>query len=203
MQIKQVFVHYPRDELGASGFAYCPACGTRLAWAERDHKLRPACPDCGFVQYRNPAPTVSILVVEGDRVLLGRRGGHPGKGTWSLPSGYVEYEDDFLTAAVREVREETGLDVELCSLLNVVSSFVSPHFHFLGLYLAARIVGGTLKAGDDLEAVEWFPLGGPLPEMGFQEDVEVIQMYAQGLAGLPVNPEQVMLGRPARGDRQG
>jgi 8-oxo-dGTP diphosphatase len=192
VRIKQVFAHYPRDEPEVGGFSYCPTCGTHLTWAERDHKLRPTCPGCGFVQYRNPAPTVSILVMEGDQVLLGRRGGPPGRGTWSLPSGYVEYEDDFLTAALREVKEETGLDVELCSLVNVVSSFVSPRYHFLGLYLAARVVGGALEAGDDLTAVEWFPLSGPLPEMGFQEDVEIIQMVAQEFAGLPLDPAHVV-----------
>jgi hypothetical protein len=63
---------------------------------ESDYLPRPACSNCGFVQHRNPAPTVSVLVVDEDRVLLGKRGGHPGKGTWSLPSGYVEYEEDFL-----------------------------------------------------------------------------------------------------------
>jgi ADP-ribose pyrophosphatase YjhB (NUDIX family) len=195
--MKQVFAHYPRDEPEVGGFRYCPTCGTRLKRGDQDDKLRPTCPSCGFVQYRNPAPTVSILVVEGNQVLLGRRGGPPGAGTWSLPSGYVEYEDNFLTAALREVKEETGLDVELCSLVNVVSSFVSPRFHFLGLYLAARVVGGELQAGDDLTAVEWFPLLGPLPDMGFQEDVEIIHLYAQGFTGLPLDPSHVVSGDPA------
>jgi ADP-ribose pyrophosphatase YjhB (NUDIX family) len=122
-------------------------------------------------------------------VLLGKRGGSPGKGTWSLPSGYVDYEEDFLTAGIRETKEETGLDVEVCSIINVVSSFVSPRFHFLGLYLVAQVLGGELVAGDDLEAVEWYPVEGPLPEMGFQEDVDIIEMCARGFAGLPVDPE--------------
>jgi 8-oxo-dGTP diphosphatase len=120
-------------------------------------------------------------------VLLGKRGGSPGKGRWSLPSGYVDYEEDFLTAAIRETREETGLDVEVCSLINIVSSFVSPRFHFLGLYVVARVLGGELVAGDDLEAVDWYPVAGPLPEMGFQEDVGIIEMYEKGFAGLPVD----------------
>jgi ADP-ribose pyrophosphatase YjhB (NUDIX family) len=125
-------------------------------------------------------------------VLLGKRGGSPGKGTWSLPSGYIDYEEDFLTAAVRETKEETGLDVELCSIINVVSSFVSPRFHFLGIYLVARVMGGDLAAGDDLEAVAWFPVAGPLPMMGFQEDVGIIEMVAQGFAGLPIDPEHAL-----------
>jgi ADP-ribose pyrophosphatase YjhB (NUDIX family) len=127
--------------------------------------------------------------VDGDRVLLGRRGGKPGKGTWSFPSGYIDYEEAYLDTAIRETKEETGLDVEICSIINVVSSFVSPRFHFLGIYVLARVLGGVLEAGDDLEAVAWFPLAGPLPEMGFQEDIAIIEMYKKGFAGLPVDPD--------------
>jgi ADP-ribose pyrophosphatase YjhB (NUDIX family) len=192
MPVKQVFAHYERGDYFEGGFKHCPTCGAALALTEIGQRLRPACSMCGFVHFRNPAPTVSVLVVDGDRVLLGKRGGRPGKGTWSLPSGYIDYEEDFLTAAVRETKEETGLDVELCSIINVVSSFVSPRFHFLGIYLVARVIGGDLAAGDDLEEVAWFPVAGPLPTMGFQEDVGIIEMVAQGFAGLPVDPEHAL-----------
>jgi 8-oxo-dGTP diphosphatase len=187
VRVKQVFAHYERGDSLEGGFKFCPSCGRPLVLRQSGDRLRPACSNCGFVQYRNPAPTVSVLVVDGDRVLLGKRGGSPGKGRWSLPSGYVDYEEDFLTAAIRETREETGLDVEVCSLINIVSSFVSPRFHFLGLYVVARVLGGELVAGDDLEAVDWYPVAGPLPEMGFQEDVGIIEMYEKGFAGLPVD----------------
>jgi hypothetical protein len=56
----------------------------------------------------------------------------------------------------------------------------SPKFHFLGIHVVARVLGGKLVAGDDLEAVEWFPALGPLPEMGFQEDVGIIEMCTNG-----------------------
>lgn len=157
--------------------------------AESGHRLRLACSSCGFVQHRNPAPVVSILVVDGDRVLLGKRGGSPGKGTWSFPSGYIDYEEDFLTTAIRETKEETGLDVEICSIINIVSSFVSPTFHFLGIYLLAQVIGGQLVAGDDLEAADWFPLAGPLPQMGFQEDMAILEMVREGFEGLAVDPD--------------
>jgi 8-oxo-dGTP diphosphatase len=134
-----------------------------------------------------------VLVVDGDQVLLGKRGGSPGKGTWSFPSGYVEYEENFLATAIRETKEETGLDVEVCSILNVVSSFISPRFHFLGIYVLARGMAGELVAGDDLEAVAWFPVAGPLPEMGFQEDVAILEMVTAGFAGLPVDPDHETL----------
>lgn len=188
MPVTQVYDHYTRAGQWTDGFRFCPSCTTPLTWQERGHRLRPTCPNCGFIQYRNPAPTVSILVVDGDRVLLGRRRGDPGQGTWSFPSGYIEYEDDFLTAAIREVKEETGLDVEICSILNVMSSFISPRFHFLGVYLLGRVIGGELAANDDMEGVGWFPIAGPLPEMGFQEDVDTLHLLsAGGLAGVPVD----------------
>ncbi len=189
MRVRQVYAHYQQDDTLAGGFKYCPFCSTELAPVEHDHRLRPTCPSCGFVQFRNPAPTVSVLVVDRDRVLLGKRGGDPGKGTWSLPSGYVDYEEDFLTTAIRETKEETGLDVQVQSIVNLVSSFVSPRYHFLGIYVVASVIGGELQAGDDLQAVEWFPVTGPLPEMGFWEDTDIIEMVAQGFTGLPVDPD--------------
>lgn len=189
MQIKQVYVSYDRQENPpAGGFRYCPFCHTELALAERGRRQRPTCPQCGFVHFQNPAPAVSVLIVDGERVLLGQRRGNPGAGQWAIPSGYVEYEDDFLTTAVREAREETGLDVQVESVVNVVSSFLSPTYHFLAVYVVARAVGGELVAGDDLAAVEWFPLSGPLPQMAFQEDVDVLQWFALHRSeGLPVD----------------
>jgi 8-oxo-dGTP diphosphatase len=193
VRVKQVFAHYEQGSQPMDGFKYCPLCSTQLVLVETGQRLRATCPSCGFVQHRNPAPTVSVLVEDRGRVLLGRRGGSPGKGRWSLPSGYIDYEEDFLATAIREAKEETGLDIEVCSVINVVSSFVSPRFHFLGLYVVARVVGGELAAGDDLEAVEWFPVNGPLPEMGFEEDVSIIAMHAKGFVGLPVDSEYAKL----------
>jgi 8-oxo-dGTP diphosphatase len=190
---KQVFEHYPRQGQSAGEFKLCPFCGTPLLMAESGRQSQPTCSSCGFVQHRNPAPNVSVLVVDGGRVLLGKRRGHPGKGTWSLPSGYIEYEEDFLTTAIREAKEETGLEVEVESVINVVSSFVTPEFHFLGVYVVARVMGGELVAGDDLEAVEWFPVRGPLPEMGFEEDVSIIELYGRGFEGIPVDADYARL----------
>lgn len=130
---------------------------------------------------------MSILIVEDDLLVLGKRRGEPGKGTWALPSGYVEFEEDFVSAAIREAKEETGLDVTVRAVINVVSSFVSPRFHFLGIYLLADVVGGSLRAGDDLEEVGWFALTGPLPALGFEEDACAIEVVTSGLTGLPID----------------
>ena len=82
---------------------------------------------------------------------------------------------------------ETGLEVEIESIVNVDSAFLSPEYHFLTVYLLARVVGGELRPGDDLEDVGWYSMKGALPELVFRQDYELIQCYAAGeLGGLIV-----------------
>ena len=183
MQLDQIYATYDwRENRGVDKFKYCPLCGTQLTQGQVAQKTRPLCPNCGFIYYRNPFPTVSILVTHNNKILLGKRLAEPGKGKWALPSGYIEFEDDFLTAAIREVKEETGLDIEIVSILNVQSAFLPPEYHFLGIYLLAQVIGGRLNSEDDLEDVNWFSLSEPLPEMAFPPDVDLIQTYSNGKA---------------------
>ena len=188
--VKQVFSTYSGEEGGDLGhFRYCPLCGTELALKEKAARQRPSCPDCGFVQFRNPLPGVVVVIEKDGHVLLGRRRGGYGAGKWGLPQGYIEFGEDFLTAARREVKEETGLDVEIRSILNVVSNLLSPGLHTLGIVLLAGVVAGEPSAGDDLDALEWVPLSGPLPEMAFEADERVVDRCQKGLAGgMPVDP---------------
>ena len=191
MQVKQVFSTYSGKEKGSLGqFKTCPFCGTQLALKEKGGKKRPACPGCGFVQFRNPVPGVVVVIEKDGHVLLGKRRGGFGEGKWGLPQGYMEFDEDFLSASIREVKEETGLDVEIRSILSVVSNFLSPRLHSLAIVLLVRVVGGELCAADDLDAVEWFPLVGPLPEMAFEADAHICERYHRTqLEGAPVDPD--------------
>jgi 8-oxo-dGTP diphosphatase len=192
MQVKQVFSDYDgKEEPHLGQFKYCPFCGTQLSLKEKGGKQRPACPNCGFVQFRNPAPGVVVVIEKEGHVLLGKRVGGFGEGKWGLPQGYIEFDESFLTAAIREVKEETGLDVEIRSILNVVSNLLSPRLHTLAIILLAGVKAGEPCAGDDLETLEWVPLSGPLPEMAFEADERIIERYRQTKLewGLPVDPD--------------
>jgi len=147
-------------------------------------------PQLWLLHFRNPSPGVVVVIEQDEQVLLGERSGSFGKGKWCLPQGFIEFDDDFLTAARREVKEETGLEVEILSILSVVSNFLTPRLHTLAIILLARVVNGEPVAADDLEALAWFPLAGPLPEMAFEADQHIIERYwSTKLQGAPVDPD--------------
>ncbi len=97
------------------------------------------------------------------RILLVRRKREPGKDHWCFPAGFVEYDEDVEHAAVREVREETGLDVATDSIFGAYSYVDAPRKNGVLILFRARVVGGTLRAGDDARDVGFFSTDA-LPE---------------------------------------
>jgi ADP-ribose pyrophosphatase YjhB (NUDIX family) len=183
MNIKQIFSCYEYSKTdGYDGMKYCPACGRRFNYGSDGGTQRPVCGKCGYIMYKNPSPAVSVLILKNDRVLLGKRSGNSfAGGKWCLPCGYIEYNEDFMTAATREVLEETGLEVEIEAIVNVNSNFLSEKIHSVVIVLLAYIKGGTEKPGDDITELGWF-CSGNLPEMAFEADVHIIERYFAGEA---------------------
>jgi len=110
---------------------------------------------------RWPIPAVGLFVVKDGRVLLVRRGNEPGRGKWSLPGGRVRFGERSEDAAVREMREETGLEVRLRKVVDVVDVFWrGPEGelleHFVIVDFEAEVVGGELRASDDAIDARWF-----------------------------------------------
>ena len=96
-----------------------------------------------------PEVAVGAIVFNRDgHVLLVQRGRPPGEGLWTVPGGRVERGETLAQAVSREVREETGLDVEVGALACVVER-MGDDFHYVILDYVARVIGGTLRAGDD------------------------------------------------------
>jgi ADP-ribose pyrophosphatase YjhB (NUDIX family) len=192
MPSKQIFATYQHQgNNGLENIKYCSSCGHEYKLIEESGRIRPVCPNCGLVYYKNPSPGVSILIVENERVLLCKRApGNFQSGKWCLPCGFIEFDEDFLTAAQREVKEETGLEVEIQSILNVTFNFLSPQLHTLVIVLLAKVLVGNPIAGDDIEKVEWFSISGILPEMAFAADSAIIEKYQKKkLSSIPIDLE--------------
>jgi 8-oxo-dGTP diphosphatase len=188
MEPKQVFRAYgPVD--GEEQANFCLVCGAALTDLADGDRTRRFCSSCGFIRYRNPAPAVAVLVIDEERFLLCRRHGSAfAGGKWCLPCGYVEYDEDYLTAAIREVHEETGLAVEITAILSIASNFLAPNVHTVVTVLLARTVAGEPLAGDDIELVRWFSAAEELPDMAFEADRHIIARYfVTRLAGAPID----------------
>ncbi|MBN2418619.1 MAG: NUDIX hydrolase [Deltaproteobacteria bacterium] len=121
------------------------------------------CPACGttVMRYRNPFPTVDIIIrINGGIILIDRK--NPPHG-WALPGGFVDYGESLETAAIREAREETSLDVRLVSQLGAYSDpHRDPRHHTISVVFIAE-ADGTPVAADDALSAEIFTFEN-LPE---------------------------------------
>ena len=145
------------DALGKA-YPFCPRCRAAMAFRQAGGRSRPYCPQCGFVQYLNPAPGAGVIIRRDDRVLLVQRRFAPKEGEWTLPTGFMEWDEDIEETAVREVREETGLEVRLTGLFAANTGVLPPDQPVLVIFYTAEEIGGALQAGDDAARAEFFAL---------------------------------------------
>jgi ADP-ribose pyrophosphatase YjhB (NUDIX family)/GNAT superfamily N-acetyltransferase len=142
-------------------------------------RLREVCSTCGFILYRNPVPGAGVLVEMEEGIVLIQRGQPPFVGWWALPSGYIEADESVEQAAVRECKEETGLDVELLELFGVYSFPEGPVQSGIVIFYRARPVGGELRAGDDAQDVGVFTLDALPEQLAFRTHREVLRRLAR------------------------
>ncbi len=175
--------------MARADFVYCPYCGTPLRAEQRFGALRPCCPSCSFVHFRDPKVAVVALVAardgEGDRVLLVRRGVEPMKGFWSLPGGYMDAGEMPQQALARELLEEVGVEMAVEPLPMGIFLLQSGGTR-TGIVLAfrARVLPGAPapQPGDDVTEVRWFAAGSLPDDLAFDSTRSLLNAWRQGLA---------------------
>lgn len=107
-----------------------------------------------------PIAAVGIVTVDQGRVLLVKRRYPPHAGLWAIPGGKIRFGETLCQAAEREMREETGLQVQALEPIHSVELIgADPDgtcYHYIVIDMAARMLGGKLHASDDASAVKWF-----------------------------------------------
>jgi len=112
---------------------------------------------------KQPIVGVGAVIICNGKILLEKRKNEPGKGKWSVPGGLVELGESVEQTVTREVKEETGLEVEKPEHIDVVDNIIRDEsgrvkYHFVIIDYFMRLKGGTLKAASDAEELKWVPL---------------------------------------------
>ncbi len=171
---------HPHDD--SHTYRFCPRCGSALErrLLKKGEPERPVCKGCGFIFYIDPKIAVgTIIKALSERIVLVRRAIEPGYGKWVFPGGYVDRGEPLTAAAIREAREECGLEVRLDGLVNIYS--YAGRTPVIVVY-AATALGGTLAVDDEsLETAEFDPDSIPWNNLAFRSTLDGLRDYLAGL----------------------
>jgi NAD+ diphosphatase len=133
-------------------FIYCPRCATELKAGIHGGKQRQACPasDCHFVDWGSPTPVVAAIIERNGLVMLARGKGWPEK-MFALVAGFLEAAEAPAEGVLREVKEETGLDGDVVSLVGTYP-FEMRNEVIIAYHVRCH---GEVTLSDELEAVKW------------------------------------------------
>ena len=149
-------MHHPLDL-----FHYCPKCGSEY-FEINDFKSK-HCSNCGFTYYQNPSSSTAAFILNSKgELLVARRAKDPAKGTLDLPGGFVDNGESGEQGMVREIREETGLDIhELEYLFSIpnVYHYSGMDIHTLDLFFRCHVEDdAVVHVADDASECMWLPL---------------------------------------------
>jgi ADP-ribose pyrophosphatase YjhB (NUDIX family) len=134
---------------------------------------------CGYVFYQNPIPAAGAIIVQDNRILLVKRAHPPRIGWWCLPAGFMEWSEHPEQTAVREVREETGLEIRLTSFFQVYTGVDDPRSNAVLLLYLAEVIGGTLRASDDALDAQYFPFDHLPGQIAFESHSRAFADYTK------------------------
>lgn len=159
---------------------FCPRCAHPLQDRFVFERTRRVCPACGFIFWREHKVAAAAVVARDGEVLLVRRTMSPGQGKWTIPGGFVEFDEDPRDAVVREVLEETGCRVQVVRLLDVIFGREHERGASLVIVYLTRLLGSeSMQTMDEKEvdAVDFFA-PNQLPPIAFRATQRAIELWS-------------------------
>jgi ADP-ribose pyrophosphatase YjhB (NUDIX family) len=155
---------------------FCPRCGTPLAQQNRFGRLRPVCPACDWIFFPDPKVAAAVLVNQNGGVLLVRRANDPYRGCWTPAGRLCGRWRRPARAAERECLEETGLQIQVTQLLDVVAGQEHPRGADNLIVYRGQLLVGQIRPGDDADQASFFPLS-QLPRLAFQSTARILSQW--------------------------
>ncbi|WP_334135018.1 NUDIX hydrolase [Tepidimonas sp.] len=160
---------------------FCRACASAVEYRvpdDGDTRVRAVCPTCGTIHYENPLNVVGTVPVWGPggaQVLLCRRAIEPRRGLWTLPAGFMELGETTAEGAVRETREEAGVQIALEGLFTLLNVARAGQVH---IYYRARLLSDRFAPGHEtLEARLFHEHEIPWEQLAFRTVQETLRRY--------------------------
>lgn len=153
---------------------FCGACGGRLT-ARDGHFV---CQGCGRPTYLNSKPCAEALVVRDGKLMLVRRAIEPFAGWWDVPGGFLEPGEHPEAGVVRELREETGLEVRPVRLVGISVDVYGPEREpTMSVAYECDVIGGEERPADDAREIGWFALDAIPTEIAFEHAPKLIAAW--------------------------
>ena len=156
-------------------YQFCPKCGKELIIKIIDNTPRLQCKSCEYIFYQNPTPAVGAILLKGKKVLLVKRKYDPKAGDWCLPAGFLEFGETLSDGLIREVKEETNLDIKTGGLFQVCNAMDDPRYHVVLVVYWGEILNGNLEPGDDALEAKYFPLEKLPQDIAFSCHVKALE----------------------------
>lgn len=165
-------------------FKYCPRCREVL---DREGNRKVICPKCGFVYFFSPIPCNAIVIKNSiGEILLVERASDPFKGMLDLPGGFVELQETFDESVIREVKEETGIELSKDCLTPIMSScdrylYKGVNDFTIGIaYIAELPEGSQIHPQDDIKDAKFFRIEDiPWDNLAFESIKKILKLYIE------------------------
>jgi ADP-ribose pyrophosphatase YjhB (NUDIX family) len=154
-------------------------CGSdlRSEKIKENEPPRLKCSKCDFVFYLDPKLVACSIVEIDGKIILLRRSSNPERGKWVVPGGYVDRGEAVETAAIRETREECGIDTNIKSLLGVYS--YEGYLEVVVMYLAEHLSGNPVVGDESLEIKLFDPEEIPWDNLAFNSTTDALRDYCE------------------------